>query len=62
MTENDKQLPGEMLTHVPQMSLRDWFAGQFLSTFDTGPGGMNSDDIARMSYIVADAMMKARVK
>ena len=30
----DKQKPGEVLTHVPQMSLRDWFAGQCYAVAD----------------------------
>ena len=60
MTGDDKQAPGETLTHVPQMTLRDWFAGQFLSSFDTGPGGVSSTKIAETCYIMADAMLEAR--
>jgi len=38
--------------HNPGMSLRDWFAGQFLAS------GITTD--AERCYAMADAMLKAR--
>lgn len=51
------------------MDLRDFFAGQalqgWLASFEEGanhPGSASdrADSIARLSYVLADAMMKAR--
>ena len=45
------------------MSLRDWFAGQALSSIymrfvpDAEP---EADDVATQAYIIADAMLEAR--
>ena len=44
------------------MSLRDWFAGQFVSAIDAGMYGREPDieKIAKYAYYLADAMMEAR--
>ena len=44
------------------MSLRDYFAGQWLSTFQivSGKGPLTPQEVARRSYLYADAMMAAR--
>jgi hypothetical protein len=44
------------------MSLRDWFAGQALAGWLANPVGDGSDanELARYSYKMADAMLKAR--
>lgn len=46
---------------IKGMSLRDWFAGQFLSTVVIVGGG-DSDKIARDCYVMADAMLAERAK
>jgi hypothetical protein len=45
---------------VPGMSLRDWFAGQFLAGQRWSGGTL--DELAHDSYQLADAMLAARVK
>ncbi len=43
------------------MSLRDWFAGQYLSSFTkTGPGG--AEEVARQCYKMADAMLAEKMR
>ena len=42
------------------MSLRDWFAGQALLATAGYRESADIDDIARQSYAIADAMLKAR--
>lgn len=44
------------------MSLRDYFAGQLLSSVMGAPMKTqpNPDDVAKACYLVADAMLKAR--
>jgi len=61
---SDKQLPGEVLTHVPQMSLRDWFAGQCLIGEVTWHGleGIDARIVAECAYELADAMLAQRIK
>ena len=73
----DKQQPGETLTHVPQMTLRDWFASQALQGWLSGPcQGDELDDVvdeprvfvehqsavAKACYGYADAMLAERAK
>lgn len=43
------------------MDLRDYFAAKALQAYITYAGMGNYDYVARKVYIVADAMMKARV-
>lgn len=57
---------GPVYAHgYPGMSLRDWFAGMamngMISNTDTA-GKLYYDNMARMSYHMADAMLKAREK
>ena len=66
---NNKQEPGEVLTHVPQMSLRDWLAGQalngILANGDIDPAKITNETaggLTRSSYGIADAMLEARKK
>jgi len=49
-------------TYDPGMSLRDWFAGQFIAgLYGTEPGShLNPVTAAREAYHVADAMIAAR--
>ena len=50
----------ELLSHHGGMSLRDYFAGQAMTSMvAAGYGDRNrSDDIARMAFLVADAMIR----
>ena len=63
---NNKQQQGEVLTHVPQMSLRDYMACHAMSGILAYPGnigGMDSIEAsAIISYKYADAMLEARKK
>lgn len=44
-------------------TLRDWFAGQFLSSFHiTTENGMPAENIAKICYVMADAMLAERDK
>ena len=45
----------------PGMTLRDYFAGQYLSTYVDGGSG-DANTIAYTCYVVADAMLKERSK
>ena len=50
---------------VPGMSLRDWFAGQALSSMTVAPDyskGPCNFAMAERAYCIADAMLKARNK
>jgi hypothetical protein len=43
------------------MTMRDWFAGQVLPTLlGKWKLGDSTENVARSTYIMADAMMKAR--
>jgi hypothetical protein len=43
------------------MSLRDWFAGQALTAMSKLlPEVWNEHDVAKIAYVIADAMLKAR--
>lgn len=44
------------LSGDPGMSLRDWFAGQALSNM----AGSSADQVAKLAYNIADAMLAAR--
>lgn len=52
----------------PGMSLRDWFAGEALGSviagniimMNRGSPGLDNATLAKMSYGMADAMLKAR--
>ncbi len=44
------------------MSLRDYFAGQWMTTFVIGESGISTVDIATAAYAVADAMLAEREK
>ena len=45
------------------MTLRDYFAGQALAGLCANPGGdCDAETMANVSYSLADAMLKARVK
>ncbi len=43
------------------MDLRDYFAAKAMQLY-VGNGNVNKEDVARISYEYADAMMKARKK
>lgn len=63
----DKQLPNEVLTHVPQMSLRDWEAGQvgprlMIALLENNTFSEALKKVGEHAYQYADAMLKARVK
>lgn len=52
---------GDGVSEEHGMTLRDYFAGQWLSTFRIPPGeGITSEEIAKRSYKAADAMLKER--
>jgi hypothetical protein len=60
---------GMIMTHgvpaVGGMSLRDWFAGQSLSSMTAAPDyskGPCNSSMAERAYLIADAMLKARGK
>jgi hypothetical protein len=44
------------------MTLRDWFAGQFLTTVVIDGDNVSADLVAKNCYIFADAMMRERAK
>ncbi len=50
---------GESLNMHPGMSLRDWFAGQFLTTVEI-IGRADGKEISSACYKMADAMLAAR--
>ena len=50
---------GESLNMHPGMSLRDWFAGQFLTTVEI-IGMADGKEISSACYKMADAMLAAR--
>ena len=58
--------PPQVVSYVHQidgMSLRDWFAGQFLAGCAAAPDMSNdSNVVASAAYNYADAMMEARKK
>ena len=56
--EERRRTTPDNLTHIPQMTLRDWFAGQAMSNAN----GSDCDMIARDSYELADAMLAASEK
>ena len=58
-TEERRRTVPNQLTHVPQMTLRDWFAGQALAKHDPSLQ-INCDTRAGLAYKVADAMMAER--
>ena len=45
-------------SHIPGMTLRDYFAGQALAGLSTRHGG--GEVLAQASYQIADAMLKER--
>lgn len=44
------------------MSLRDYFAGQFLTTVQMHGSGILAVDVAHQCYVMADAMLAERAK
>lgn len=48
-----------LLQHTEGMTLRDYFAAKAMQGF-VANGSTNVQEIAQASYIVADAMLKAR--
>ncbi len=45
------------------MSLRDWFAGQALASLSKLlPDVWNEHDVGKISYVIADALLKERNK
>ena len=76
--KEEKQIPGEVLTHTPQMSLRDWFAGQAtqedieeympqtqgqLGDWCKAHGGIDANQVRPWAkYKYADAMLAERAK
>jgi hypothetical protein len=50
-----------LLQHTEGMTLRDYFAAKAMQGF-VANGSTNVQEIAQASYIVADAMLKARGK
>jgi hypothetical protein len=60
---SDKQKPGETLTHVPQMTLWDWYRGQALcglcSSIKYRPSS-KPEEIAEAADKLADLMIRGR--
>jgi hypothetical protein len=60
--------PGGGTTYYTGMLLRDWFAGQAMLGFLSGPGLIERDPnrrptpVARLAYEFADAMLAERLK
>ena len=44
------------------MTLRDYFAGQFLTSFQISGGAMQADEVVEKCYRIADAMIAERSK
>lgn len=63
MTEEQRWPEPAYLTkdHAINMTLRDYFAAKAMQGF-VANGSTNVQEIAQASYIVADAMLKARGK
>lgn len=59
--ENPPAFPVPIPRVSEGMSLRDWFAGQALTTLRVGDW-TSADDGARYCYDYADAMLRARTK
>ena len=58
---SEKQKHGEVLTHVPQMTLRDYFAGQALAGMLSGGANVHDYEFtSAKAYDHADAMLKER--
>ena len=65
MTIPDVASPGALLTAKETVQLRDWFAGHVLAAMIVAPkqpgvSRLEMEDMARMSYQYAEAMLKAR--
>lgn len=43
-----------------RVTLRDYFAAQFLCMVRIMPTGTDADEVARNCYVIADAMLRAR--
>jgi hypothetical protein len=66
-TEERRRTTPDNLTHIPQMTLRDWFAGQALAGMTASPKGkfpeqLSDEQAAKDAYELADAMLAARGK
>lgn len=60
MSDKEYAFPGKAQYEEERgMTLRDWFAGQVISTFNNGTG---AERIANYAYKIADAMLKEREK
>jgi hypothetical protein len=62
-TEERRRTVPSNLTHMPQMSLRDWFAGQAVNGMmhvNPQPIGWEQKTMAQYCYYMADAMLAAR--
>lgn len=42
------------------MTLRDYFAAQFLTTVKIHGSGVSPDEVAKSCYVMADAMLRVR--
>lgn len=54
--------PDMLVDGGPGMSLRDYFAGQFLSTVKIIGDDVLASDVASQCYTMADAMLAERAK
>jgi hypothetical protein len=59
--EGSSQLESSLDYGLGGMSLRDWFAGQALTAMSKLlPEVWNEHNVAKIAYVIADAMLKAR--
>lgn len=54
--------PTEGFVKHKGMTLRDWFAGQYLVAFAGTSYDMTSEEVAQSCYRMADAMLEERSK
>lgn len=58
------EIQNEVNRRLLNLELRDYFAGQFLNGFSSNmcklPNSEEMEKLAQYSYIIADAMVKAR--
>jgi hypothetical protein len=60
--ENPPAFPAPQGWNLPGMSLRDWFAGQALSSIGAVEGYVDHTQLVADCYAVADAMLAERSK
>ncbi len=64
--ENPQAFPCPATPHYsPEqtgMTLRDYFAAKAMQSLLPQHGDKSADEVARVSYVIADAMLKARTQ